>query len=86
MGFSGLSSDARKLHKDMAASCLDYRYQHGLEEGKPPIRVAGEIASDCHWRTITEHSRPVGVGVLLLGNAFHFKREIQLCGCVLLWV
>jgi len=67
MGFSGLSSDARKLHKDMAASCLDHRYQNGLEEGKPPIRVAGEIASDCHWRTITEHSRPVGVGVLLLG-------------------
>jgi len=67
MGFSGLSSDARKLHKNMAASCLDYRYQHGLEEGKPPIRVAGELGSDCHWRTITEHSRPVGVGVLLLG-------------------
>merc|ERR1719361_766433 len=24
-------------------------------------------ASDCHWRTITEQSRPVGVGMLLLG-------------------
>jgi len=67
MGFSGLSADARKIHKQMLEHCLDHRYSHGLENGMPPLRLAREIASDNHWQTITMNGRPVGVGVLLLG-------------------
>jgi len=67
MGFSGLSADARKMHKEMQESCLDYRYTHGLDKGIPPGRLAAEIASENQWKTLFSGGRPVGVGVLLLG-------------------
>lgn len=68
MGFSGLSSDARKIHKQMMEESIDHRYSHGLDNGIAPIRLAQEIASDNHWKTITAQDRPVGVGVFVLGE------------------
>jgi len=67
MGFSGLSADARKIHKTMMEESIDHRYVHGLENGIPPLRLAQEIASNNHWKTVTSSDRPVGVGVFILG-------------------
>eukprot|EP00494_Astrolonche_serrata_P024499 UN24757 len=67
MGFSGLSADARKMHKEMQRQCLDYRYFHGLDQGKPPTSLASWIGSENQWKTMFSGGRPVGVGILLLG-------------------
>jgi len=67
MGFSGLSADARKMHKQMQKECLDHRYFHGLDQGEHPSSLAAWMGSENQWKTMFSGGRPVGVGILLLG-------------------
>lgn len=78
MGFSGLSADARKIHKEMMNEALEHRYTHGMENGVNPLRLAKDIASENHWKTMTGSGRPVGVGILILGKNFfeEFQKKL----------